>query len=167
MDYGTIIRHLCHVFNKNSVEYMIVGGTAVALHGYYRKSITQTGKIVDKPDLDFWYNPTYPNYFNLLNGLEELGKDVREYREEQTPDPRTSIFRLDFPDYTLDILPAIKAQLSFRTAFARRQSFMSSGVAISFISLEDLIQDKLTDSRPKDIEDIENLKKNNPAESDT
>ena len=49
------ILKVCGVFNKNFVEYIIVGGTAVALHGYFRRSMNMAGAIADKPDLDFWY----------------------------------------------------------------------------------------------------------------
>jgi hypothetical protein len=77
------ILSVCKALNKFSVEYMIVGGTAVALHGYSRPSINVTDEIAEKPDLDFWYNPTYENYFKLLNALEELGQDVTKFKQEQ------------------------------------------------------------------------------------
>ena len=64
------ILSVCSTLNKFSVEYIIVGGTAVALHGYYRHSMNAAGEKTEKPDLDFWYNPTYENYFKLLNALE-------------------------------------------------------------------------------------------------
>lgn len=67
------ILHICKTLNKHLVEYIIVGGTAVALHGYFRRSLDWAGELTEKPDLDFWYNPTYGNYFKLLNALEELG----------------------------------------------------------------------------------------------
>ncbi len=67
---------------------MIVGGIAVALHGHFRQSIKLAGIATDKPDLDFWYNPTYENYFNLLNALEDLGQDVTEFKQEQAPNPK-------------------------------------------------------------------------------
>jgi hypothetical protein len=54
------------------------------------------GKIAEKPDLDFWYNPTYDNYFKLLNALEELGQDVTRFKDEQTPNPKKSFFRYEF-----------------------------------------------------------------------
>jgi hypothetical protein len=64
---------ICEVFNKHDLKCMIVGGTAVALHGYFRHSMNISGEIADKPDIDFWFNPTYENYFNLLNALSDLG----------------------------------------------------------------------------------------------
>jgi hypothetical protein len=76
------ILRVCEVLNKHEVQFMIVGGAAVALYGYYRQSISLAGVIADKPDLDFWYNPTYENYFRLLNAFKALGLDVTEFKEE-------------------------------------------------------------------------------------
>lgn len=81
------ILNICNVLNKNSVQYLLVGGTAVALHGYLRHSRNDAGEVMDKPDLDFWYNPTYENYFNLLNAIKVLGQDVSEFENEKAPDP--------------------------------------------------------------------------------
>jgi hypothetical protein len=32
------ILRVCQILNKNGVQYLIVGGTAVAFHGYFRWS---------------------------------------------------------------------------------------------------------------------------------
>ena len=34
---------VCEILDKHRVQYLIVGGTAVALHGYFRDSINQAG----------------------------------------------------------------------------------------------------------------------------
>ena len=101
---------------------MLVGGTAVALNGYYRHSINISGELTDKPDIDIWYNPTYDNYFNILKVMEELGQDITEFKNEQTPDPRKSFFKLDFEDFTLDLLPEIKAPIKFAEANQRKET---------------------------------------------
>lgn len=67
------ILSVCKILNKYSVQYLISGGTAVALHGYLRISHLSSGFPANKYDLDFWYNSVYDNYFRLLNALEELG----------------------------------------------------------------------------------------------
>ena len=69
MDKGlrTSLLTVCGLLSKHKVEYLIVGGTAVALHGYFRMSVSIAGIPADKPDLDFWYNPSYKNYFKLLD----------------------------------------------------------------------------------------------------
>lgn len=50
---------VCRGLNDQGVEYLLVGGTAVALHSYYRLSTNPAGAVTDKPDVDVWYNPTY------------------------------------------------------------------------------------------------------------
>lgn len=152
------ILSVCNALNKFSVEYMIVGGTAVALHGYFRLSTNMAGEIDEKPDLDFWYNPTYENYFRLLNALEELGQDVTKFKQEQTPDPKKSFFKYKLEKFTLDFLPELKVSLKFRASFKTRELVTLNGTEIPFISFDDLILDKQTNARSKDITDVEQLK---------
>jgi len=73
-DLAGYILHVCEILNKHAIEYLLVGGAAMALHGYYRKSTAPDGKQADKPDIDIWYNHTHGNYFRLLDALEELGQ---------------------------------------------------------------------------------------------
>ncbi len=75
---------------------MLIGGTAVALNGYYRHSLNSAEELTSKPDVDIWYQPTYENYFNVLKVIGELGQDITEFQEEQSPNPK-NIFYL----YTL------------------------------------------------------------------
>ena len=152
------ILRVCKTLNKYSVEYIIVGGAAVALHGYFRPSMNFAGAITDKPDLDFWYNPTYKNYFKLLNALEELGQDVTEFKKEQAPNLKKSFFKYEFEKFTLDFLPELKSALKFQSSFKRKEIVTLNEIAIPFIGYDDLILDKQTNDRPKDITDIEQLK---------
>ena len=151
------ILRVCKTLSKFSVEYIIVGGTAVALHGYFRPSRNLAGEIAKKPDLDFWYNPTYDNYFKLLNALEDLGLDVIKFKEEQTPNPKRSFFRYEFEEFTLDFLPELKASLKFRSSFSKRENVTLDDIEIPFINYEDLISDKTANARSKDITDLEQL----------
>jgi Na+/glutamate symporter len=47
---GNSIINVCRILQKYNVEYMLIGGTAVALHGYYRHSVTLSGEITEKPE---------------------------------------------------------------------------------------------------------------------
>lgn len=165
MAYDDPDYNLFAIFNRNAVEYMVIGGTAVSYYGDYRKSKLSSGQEVDIPDLDLWYNPTYPNYFRLLKALKELGRDVTRYEEETAPDPRNSYFEYEFDDYTLDLLPKINPPIKFGEAVTRRTVIRdNSGVEIPFIGLEDLILNKQALGRQKDFDDIENLRRNNPSQ---
>ncbi len=137
---------------------MLIGGTAVALHGYYRHSIGITGELTEKPDIDLWYNPTYKNYFSLLNVIDALGQDVKKYREEQSPNPRKSFFRFDFDEFSLDLLPEIKAKIKFLDANTRKETVEFENIKIHFISYPDLIEDKKASGRDKDLETVLKLK---------
>ncbi|HZI69254.1 MAG TPA: hypothetical protein VFD44_06070 [Hanamia sp.] len=56
---------VCKLLEKYNVKYLIVGGTAVALNGYYRHSTNASGQLTNKPDIDIWYNSTFDNYFRI------------------------------------------------------------------------------------------------------
>ena len=157
-DITKYILDVCKALNEQEVQYLIVGGTAVAFHGYFRWSYNSSGKPADKFDLDIWYNPTYINYFRLLNTLEQLGQDVTEFREEKTPNPLKSYFRYDLEKITLDFLPKIKGLSKFSKSFEKKEIASIKGVDILIINFEDLIADKAANSRPKDLLDIKELK---------
>jgi len=150
---------VCNLLEKYNILYMLVGGTAVALHGYYRNSINMAGELTDKPDIDIWYNPTYGNYFNILKVIEALGQDITEFKNEKSPNPRKSFFKLDFDDFTFDILPNIKADIKFIEANKRKETVEIDDIQIHFMSYLDLIKDKEATARKKDIADIEQLKR--------
>jgi predicted nucleotidyltransferase len=152
------ILRVCQILNKNSVQYLIVGGTAVAFHGYFRWSQNSTGTLTEKFDLDIWYNPTYDNYFKLLKALAELGQDVQEFFEEQSPNPLKSYFKFELAKFTLDFLPNLKGVTNFKQAYEKKEITTINGIDIQFIGFDELLQDKAANSRPKDLTDIQQLK---------
>ena len=125
---------VCKILNQHTVEYLVVGGTAVALHGFFRQSYDSSGRITEKHDLEFWYNATYDNYFKLLNALEELEQDVTEFRAERTPDPKKSFFRLEQQEFTLDFLPELPGFSKFRSSFDQRVISKINEIEIPFIN---------------------------------
>ena len=52
--------------NRSEVEYVLVGGYSVILHGYART----TG------DLDLWVNKTAENYQKIVHAFEMFGMPV-------------------------------------------------------------------------------------------
>lgn len=158
MDYAVTFKDIISALNKYEVEYLVVGGVAVGYYGYIRRSMAGDGQLVDEPDLDIWYNPTYNNYFQVIKALEELKIDVTRLRDEQSPNPRSSFLRYSLDDCTLDLLPQIKAPIKFRDAYKRKSDFNRNGFKMAIIGIEDLITDKEASSRPKDLVDIAHLR---------
>lgn len=160
MSQNSFINHIivvCQALQSHSVEYLVVGGTAVGFHGYYRPSKTSDDTLAEKDDLDFWYNPTYSNYFNLLKALNDLGLNAEEFLKEQTSQPETSFFKYNLSDFTLDFLPKIPGHAKFRDCYKRRVVSIIEDVEISILSFDDLIVSKGSTNRKKDIEDIKAL----------
>ncbi|MBN9381773.1 MAG: nucleotidyltransferase [Chitinophagaceae bacterium] len=156
-DFLHSLSKVCEIFNKHSVEYLIVGGSAVALHGYPRPSTAPSGKLANKPDLDFWYNPTFENYYKVLDAIHELGHDVSEFKAEKAPDPKKSFFRLDLAQFIVDLLPELPGLSKFRTSFNKRVNSNIGEVPVPVISYEDLVISKGKLARAKDVEDIKGL----------
>jgi len=153
------ILNVCDSLNKNNVQYLLVGGAAVAFHGYYRIT-TVDDMPAEKEDVDFWLNPNYTNYYNLLNALKNLGQDVTDFMSEKTPTPLKSFYKCTFDNFTLDFLPKIPGHSKFNNCYNSRQSSIINNIEIFIISYDDLVITKLVTARKKDIEDIKNLEAN-------
>lgn len=158
-DLKNSLLSVCIQLHRSDVRYILVGGVAVALHGYYRHSMGPTGELTSKPDIDLWFEPTYGNYFKLLNALAAIGVDVSEFQGEVSPDPKRSFFKLDLGEFTLDTLPRINADIPFGEAYARKENVALDGIQIHYIGYEDLLKDKQSSARQKDKEDIKHLRR--------
>lgn len=56
-------KEFIELLNKNSVKYLVVGGYALAFHGYPRYT----------KDIDFWIWVNEKNAENILQTLKEFG----------------------------------------------------------------------------------------------
>lgn len=151
------VLRVCEALNKMQVEYMVVGGTAVAFHGYARISTASDGSPLGKHDLDFWYKPTLENYYRLLDAFDYLEIDTNSHRESVAV-PKESYFRYEFEEFKTDFLPHIKGHSNFNDAYQSKEISSLHDVMIPILSFEDLEESKLADPRPKDIEDIRQLR---------
>jgi hypothetical protein len=53
-DFLEHILKVCEILKTHKIEYMMVGGTALAFHGYYHRTTLPNGLPSDKHDFDFW-----------------------------------------------------------------------------------------------------------------
>lgn len=61
--FSTDFKEFAELLNKHGVEYLVVGGYAVGVHGHPR----YTG------DIDFWISPCKDNAVKLLAAVSEFG----------------------------------------------------------------------------------------------
>lgn len=112
------ILNICKTLNANGVQFIIVGGTATGFHGFNRMTMDQFGLPTEKHDFDFWFNPTYENYYNILKAMKSLGKDVSRLEKESSPNPKKSFLKFEFEEFKIDFLPEIKGLNSFNESFS-------------------------------------------------
>jgi len=140
-------REFIQAMNKHQVEYILVGGYAVILHGYRRV----TG------DMDIWVNRTKENYVKLTHAFKEFGLPVFDMTEQRflTAD-EVDVFSFGRPPVSIDIITKLKG-VEFDEAFSMAQTFNEEELAVRFIHLNNLIQAKRAAGRYKDLDDIEKL----------
>lgn len=85
--------------NTHRVEYILVGGYAVILHGYRRV----TG------DMDIWVNRTKENYSKLTLAFVEFGLPLFDMTEEKFLDAdAVDVFSYGRPPVSIDIITKLK-----------------------------------------------------------
>lgn len=147
--------------NQHEVEYMVIGGTAVGYYGYQRISGAGYNQSMEiTPDLDFWYNPTTKNYYNLVASLKSIGVDVQTL-EELVFNPKHTFVRIQKEKYRLEFLCEINGVDSFPQCFSRANKVRLEDIEFYVIGYTDLIKNKEATNREIDHRDIKELKKRN------
>jgi predicted nucleotidyltransferase len=139
--------------SEAGVDYVVVGGIAVAFQGYGRAT----------KDLDITYDTRVDNLERLGEVLVAVTARLRGIGEDLpfVPDGRmlrrTSILTLDTDDGSLDLLVAPPGAPSY--AALRRQADVVTleGAEVRIASLDHLLAMKRAAGRPQDLADIEAL----------
>jgi len=132
--------------NDNHVRYLVIGGYAVALHGYPRYT----------KDIDIWIEMTSDNAENMVKALEQFGFASLGLRAADFLAP-DQIIQLGYPPNRIDLITT-PPSLEFKSCYTARVQVEMDGVTIDFIDLENLKKNKLASGRLQDLADLENLK---------
>jgi nucleotidyltransferase DUF2204 len=130
------VRLFFEILNKNKVEYLVIGGAAVNIHGYTRA----TG------DLDLWYNPSKENFLNLLGSINQFGFDTTDLNKVTEYETKGFI-RLPLQNFYIEIMAIIDGKMKFEEVYKRSFDFNLEGVIIKVIGYDDLIQNKIMSRR--------------------
>ena len=147
--------------HRHQVEYVLIGGLAVALHGIERNTMDIDLCIVISPDnlrrmieaaKELNLSPVLPVPLETLSQIDTL----RQWHQQRN----LQAFALRTPDLagvTLDLLlfpPVAAADMCQRAV-----RLDVSGIPIQLASVDDLIALKQSVGRPIDLADIEHLKR--------
>jgi hypothetical protein len=133
--------------NEAGVEYLVVGGHAVAYYGYVRPT----------RDLDVWVAVSSKNAGRLVQAIKSFfaGAELPGLSSEWFLDLE-NVTRFGAVPNLIEILPKVSGG-EFAAAFARRQTAEIDGHKINLICLDDLIANKKASARLKDLADVEQL----------
>lgn len=143
METQSDFRELLELFNSHKVEYIIVGAHALAFHGAPR----YTG------DIDILVKSDDENASRIMLALKEFGfSDVGlDAGDFAKPD---QIIQLGFPPVRIDIITSISG-VSWEDAYAGRARGVYGAVEVNYIGRQELIRNKRSTGRKKDIADAE------------
>lgn len=132
--------------NANQVRYLIIGGYAVAFHGYPRYT----------KDIDIWIERSAVNAARMVKALEDfgfgsLGLEVKDFLEVD------QIIQLGYPPARIDLLTSAPG-VDFEQGYASRVEVDIEGVRVNFIDLDNLRRNKRAAGRLQDLADLENLR---------
>ena len=130
---------------KHKVDYLVVGGYAVGIHGHPR----YTG------DLDIWLNISDENAQRILAAVNEFGfssykLSIKDFMKEG------SVIQLGYPPLRIDLLNQIDG-VTFSECFRKKKEVTIDEVKVNFICYNDLLKNKRVSNCPQDIADLDNL----------
>ena len=151
-DFRDMVEALC----EEGADFLIVGAYAVSFHGHPRT----TG------DMDLFVRSTQDNATRVWRALVRFGAPVTAtgLTEHDLAKPDT-VYQIGVPPRRIDVLTSISG-VSFDDAWRFRIEVPWRGRCVAFLGLDQLLQNKRSAGRPKDLLDVTELEKaNRPGKS--
>jgi hypothetical protein len=145
MEIHNDFKELLELLNSHKVEYLVVGSYALAFHGAPRF----TG------DIDLFVKPDFVNSKRILAALTEFGFGSLNLSEEDFMTPE-NVIQLGVPPVRVDIMTSLTG-VPWEKAQAGKIIGSFDKITVFLISREDLIANKKTLGRNKDLADIDAL----------
>lgn len=133
------------LLNSTGVEYLVVGGYALAAYGHPR----YTG------DIDLWIKPTEENAHRLVQALDQFGFAGLGLTPADFVRP-ASVVQLGYPPARIDLLTSIDG-VEFAPCHSRRITVTIDGVELPIIHVDDFRTNKRVVGRARDLADLESL----------
>ena len=149
MEIQKDFKELLELFHNNKVEYLVVGGYALALHGAPRF----TG------DIDIYVRPTVGNAEKIMKSIEDFGFASLDLTKEDFCVPE-KVIQFGVPPVRIDIITSISG-VSWEDAWNGKILGHYSDVSTYYLGLPEFIANKKAAGRKKDIADIEAIQENN------
>ncbi|NCO67982.1 MAG: hypothetical protein COY75_02025 [Nitrospirae bacterium CG_4_10_14_0_8_um_filter_41_23] len=138
---------ICNAFNRRGVEYIVIGGFAMIMHGLPRTTV----------DIDFFINGSPDNMEKIKDSLKEVFNDEEIEGISPSDVSEYSVIRYGTPDgFYIDLIGKLGEAFKFDDFKSHIETFEINHIDIPVCDVEMLIKMKQT-VRTKDITDIEFL----------
>jgi len=144
--FASDFKDFLFALNVTHTEYIVVGGYAVIMHGYYRTT----------QDLDIWINKTEENYIRLRKAFAIFGMPIFDITAENFLSDRFDVFSIGRSPLRIDIITKLKG-INFIEAFDNGLFKEFENLNVRYLNLNDLFISKKAAGRYKDLDDIEKL----------
>lgn len=145
MELNNDFKEFVQLLNEHKVQYLVVGGYAVAIHGHPRYT----------KDLDVWVRKDLVNAERLLKALDDFGFGSLNITIGDIVNPDL-VIQLGNPPNRIDLVSDITG-VEFNACYQARMTVRIQEVDIDFIDLENLKKNKRATGRHQDLADVENL----------
>ena len=133
------------LLGEHRVEYLLIGGYAVAHYGYPRST----------SDVDIWIAMNPRNASAAINALAAFGFSEPALTVDVLLQPER-ILRMGYPPLRLEIMTTIDG-VTFDDCYARRNTIEIDGQSADLISLADVRINKAASGRAKGINHLQQL----------
>jgi len=149
------IKTVIDALNKTDINYALVGGYAVALHGAVRGTV----------DLDFVIALDEQQYELLEKALTGIGltprlpvsaKEVFQFRDEYINNRNLIAWSFINNNNPLELIDII---ITHDANKMKTETLSADGMTINIATIDELIKMKKASGRPQDLEDIRALEK--------
>jgi len=143
MEVQPDFKELLELLNAHEVEYVLVGGYALAFHGAPRF----TG------DLDILVHPEAGNARRILRALDEFGFGALDLSLDDFTHP-DRVIQLGVPPVGVDLITSLTG-VSWEEAYEGRAPSSYGGIPVNFLGRDEFVANKKATGRKKDLADLE------------
>ncbi len=138
-------RDILHALSEEKVRFILVGAYAIAAHGYPRATM----------DIDIWVMPSPENADAVLRALSRFGTPLHNLTRDDLLKDGT-IFQIGVAPRRIDIITTASG-LQFEPTYRNSISVNIEGIDVRIPSIADLILNKRSTGRTRDLADAEAL----------
>ncbi|MFP5471055.1 MAG: nucleotidyltransferase [Bacteroidia bacterium] len=151
-EWNDSIHKFIELCQMHGVKMLMVGGGAVNFHGYQRHSA----------DVDFWIDMASENLKKLIVVFNEMGYEISDFPEKVKNKEQNISVKFSPVSINLELITNFSINKSFDEALKDSELAKVEGKEFlkwNVLSFDDLITSKIKAGRPKDLLDIQELKR--------